>query len=150
MTVDKIIEKFSTYFASVGLSKTYGRLFGIFITSSEPISMGALVKLLGISKSTASTELRRLVTMGVIEKVSISNERADFYQLKKDLWFQNLLQKVQDIQRLKAIIEKIPMEMRQKWQGVETMFHYCSFIEQQLIAITKKYEKLLKEENLKC
>jgi len=146
MKREKIIEKFGTYFSSVGLSKTYGRLFGFFMTSSKPTSMGVLVERLGISKSTASTELRRLQAMGVIEKVSISNERADFYQLKEDLWTANLMQKVQDIQRLKAIVEEIPTEMQQNWQGLQEMFHYCCFIEQQLIAIADKYSKLAKKE----
>ena len=69
MNTEIIMDKFGIYFDEVGLSKTYGRLFGFFMTTNEPVSMNQLVEKLQISKSTASVEIRRLLSMGAIEKV---------------------------------------------------------------------------------
>lgn len=55
-----MIERFGIYFDEIGLNKTYGRIFGFFMTIKDPISMGKLVTELQISKSTASVEIRRL------------------------------------------------------------------------------------------
>lgn len=145
MDLGRIIEKFGIYFAEVGLSKTYGRLFGFFMTTTQPTSMGKLVEKLQISKSTASTELRRLLAMGVIEKVLLPDERADFYQLKKNIWSVNLSQKVQDIRKLQAIVKEIPHSMLEDLEHLKEMANYCGFIEAELEVLIKKYMKISKE-----
>jgi len=143
--VDIVIEKFGIYFSEVVLSKTYGRLFGFFIITKEPTSMGKIVEKLQISKSTASTELRRLLTMGVIEKVLLCDQRADFYQLKKNIWSVNLNQKIEDIKKLRAIVEEVPSHKLSKIQNLKEMSSYCIFLEAELELLIKKYMKFLKE-----
>lgn len=138
---DRILDSFGIYFAEVGLSKTYGRLFGFFMTASAPVSMGTLVTELEISKSTASTELRRLLAMGVIEKVLLPDQRADYYQLKQDLWSENLKQKTQDIRKLRAIVEEVPGRTLQKLPHLQEMAQYCTFLEEELDRLIKKYTK---------
>lgn len=144
MDFDRIIEKFGIYFAEIGLSKTYGRLFGFFMITTQPISMGKLIEKLQISKSTASTELRRLLAMGVIEKVLLPNERADFYQLKKNIWSMNLSQKIQDIKKLRTIVEGIPQKMLENLEHLKEMANYCFFMESELELLIKKYAKYSK------
>ncbi|KAF3361788.1 hypothetical protein PHSC3_001678 [Chlamydiales bacterium STE3] len=136
---DKVMEKFGLYFDEIGLSKTYGRMFGFFMTSKQPISMSQLIENLQISKSTASTELRRLLTMGVIEKVLLPDKRADFYQLKKNIWTVNLNQKIQDIKKLRSIIEEIPPNVLEDLEHLKEMASYCIFLECELEILLKKY-----------
>ncbi len=147
MDSSKIIDKFGIYFAEIGLSKTYGRLFGFFMTIKEPTSMGKLVEKLHISKSTASTELRKLLAMGVIEKVLFPNERADFYQLKNNIWSMHLKQKVESIKKLRAIIEEVPHNMLEDLDHLKEMADYCTFIEDELALLIKKYARFSKEKN---
>ncbi len=139
MDTQSIMDRFGIYFDEVGLNKTYGRLFGFFMTANEPVSMNQLVEKLQISKSTASVEIRRLVSMGAIEKVLLSDSRADFYQLKKDIWVQNLKQKNRDIKKLQAIIREIPDEQLENLNHLKEMANYCLFIESELEAIVQKY-----------
>lgn len=139
MDFDKVMEKFGLYFDEIGLSKTYGRMFGFFMTSKQPISMSQLIENLQISKSTASTELRRLLTMGVIEKVLLPDKRADFYQLKKNIWTVNLNQKIQDIKKLRSIIEEIPPNVLEDLEHLKEMASYCIFLECELEILLKKY-----------
>lgn len=139
MDTQSIMDKFGIYFDEVGLNKTYGRLFGFFMTANEPVSMNQLVEKLQISKSTASVEIRRLLSMGAIEKVLFSESRADFYQLKKDIWVQNLKQKNRDIKKLQAILREIPDEQLEDLNHLQEMADYCLFIESELEAIVQKY-----------
>jgi DNA-binding transcriptional regulator GbsR (MarR family)/ribosomal protein S18 acetylase RimI-like enzyme len=146
MECEKIIEKFGIYFTEIGLSKTYGRLFGYFMIVKQPISMGELVEKLQISKSTASTEIRRLLAMGVIEKVLLPNERADFYQLKKNIWAVNLSQKIQDIKKLRDIVEEVPLQFK-KLNSFKNLGDYCDFMEAELKLLVKKYAKFSEEKS---
>lgn len=144
MNLEKVWDNFGLYFDGVGLSKTYGRMFGFFMTATKPVSMGQLVEKLKISKSTASIELRKLLTMGVIEKILLSDERADFYQLKKNIWNLNLHQKVQDVKKLRAIIEEVPPKVIEGLKQLQEMSHYCAFLEAELEILIKKYLKFSK------
>lgn len=147
MGIDKVIEKFGIYFDEVGLSKTYGRMFGVFMTSRDPISMVQLVDHLQISKSTASVELRRLLSMGVIEKLLLPDQRADYYQIKKDIWTLHLRQKIAEMKKLRAIIEEIPVDDRRGLKHLEAMGDYCVFIEEELEILLDKYIKNVRERN---
>lgn len=147
--MDKIIEKFGIYFDEVGFNKTYGRMFGFFMTSTKPISMKTLVDKLQISKSTASIELRNLLSTGVIEKVLIKDERADFYRLKKNIWSLHLQQKIQDIKKLRTIIEEISSKDLKDLENLEEMIDYCAFLEPELETLTKKYNDFQKKNTMK-
>jgi DNA-binding transcriptional regulator GbsR (MarR family)/ribosomal protein S18 acetylase RimI-like enzyme len=139
MTYDRVIEKFGLYFAEIGLNKTCGRLFGIFMTAAEPLSMGELVTLLQISKSTASTELRRLLSMRMVEKALLPDKRADYYQLRENLWAVNLRQKIEDIRKLQSIVAEIAPPDLAKLEHLQAMADYCSFLAPELEALVKKY-----------
>lgn len=145
MEFERVMDKFGIYFDEVGLSKTYGRMFGLFMTSTQPLSMGMLVDKLQISKSTASTELRRLLTTGAIEKVLVAEERADFYQVKQNIWTLNLNQKIQDVKKLRAIIEEIPSNVLEGLDQLKEMADYCAFLEAELKILIKKYSKFQKK-----
>lgn len=148
MLFEKVIEKFGIYFDEIGLNKTYGRMFGLFMTIKEPISMGQLVTKLQISKSTASVELRRLVNMGYIKKVLISDQRADFYQLKENVWVTHFLQKMQVIKNLHSIVEEIPKQGLESCKSLKEMGDYCTFMKRELKTLTDKYLK--EKEALVC
>jgi DNA-binding transcriptional regulator GbsR (MarR family)/ribosomal protein S18 acetylase RimI-like enzyme len=136
---DRVIEKFGLYFSEIGLNKTCGRLFGIFMTTAEPLSMGELVNLLQISKSTASTELRRLLSMGMVEKALLADKRADYYQLRKNLWAVNLRQKIEDIRKLQSIVAEVEPSDLAKLEHLQDMAGYCSFLAPELESLVKKY-----------
>lgn len=146
MALDKVIEKFGIYFDEIGLNKTYGRMFGLFMTIKEPISMGKLVTELQISKSTASVEIRRLLLMGYIEKVLIPDQRADFYQLKKDVWVTHFLQKLQMIKRLQSIVEGVSAADLEVFKNLKEMGNYCDFMEIELKSLADKYVRNIKKE----
>lgn len=149
MNLEKTIDKFGIYFADIGLNKTFGRLFGFFMTTTEPVSMGQLVDQLKISKSTASIELRRLLTMGFIEKILLPDQRADFYQLTKNIWSANFAQKIQSIKNLRAIIDEIPKGTLKKCVHLQEMADYCEFAEAELGLLLKKYTEF-SQRKMKC
>jgi len=144
MSSDRVIEKFGIYFDEIGLNKTCGRMFGLFMTITEPTSMGQLVAKLKISKSTASTEIRRLLKMGYIEKVLIPEQRADYYQLKKGIWVTHLLQKREMIKQLYAIVDEIPAKELSK--NLKEMGDYCSFMKVEFKSLADKYIESVKQE----
>lgn len=84
--------------------------------------------------------------MGVIEKVLLPDERADFYQLKQNIWVGNLHQKIQDVKKLRSIVEGIPVGDLEVLKHLKEMANYCIFLEGELKILAEKYIKIAKEE----
>jgi DNA-binding transcriptional regulator GbsR (MarR family) len=139
MEEKKIIEKFGLYFDHIGLNKTYGRMFGLFMTLDKPLSMSDVIEALQISKSTASTELRRLSLMGYIEKVAIPGQRADFYQLVPNVWQVHFYQKMEMIHKLSSIVQQIPAKERKNFKQLNSMSHYCDFMSNKLRLLIQEF-----------
>jgi DNA-binding transcriptional regulator GbsR (MarR family) len=120
-------------------------MFGLFMMIKEPISMGRIVSLLEISKSTASVEIRRLLHMGYIKKVLIKDQRADFYQLKKGVWVTHFFQKLQMIKKLHSIVEEVPKKELEVFKNLTEMKNYCQFMEVELQNLTNKYVESIQD-----
>ncbi|MEO7359569.1 MAG: MarR family transcriptional regulator [Gemmatimonadaceae bacterium] len=74
-----------------GFTRIAGRLFGYLLLSEEPCSIFALSKALSVSKASVSTDARRLLECGVLERVSRPDDRRDYYQIAPD-FFRRLMQ----------------------------------------------------------
>jgi len=69
-----------------GLTRIAGRLFAALLMSEEPRSLDDLATDLGVSKASVSTDARRLLDRGVVERRMIQGDRRDYYQLAPDFF----------------------------------------------------------------
>ena len=74
-----------------GFTRIAGRLFGYLLLSEQPCSITELAAALGVSKASVSTDARRWLETGVLERVVRASDRRDYYQLAPD-FFRKLLQ----------------------------------------------------------
>ena len=85
---------------SDGLSPIAGRLFGSLLLSDEPRSLDDLADSLGVSKASVSTDARRLLERGIVERVSRPGDRRDYYELAPDFFAQVIRSRVSRWRRL--------------------------------------------------
>jgi DNA-binding transcriptional regulator GbsR (MarR family) len=83
---DLFIERMGLASESDGLSRIAGRLFGALLLESEPRSLDELAEQLDVSKASVSTEARRLLDRGVVERVGKPGDRRDYYCLTPDFF----------------------------------------------------------------
>jgi DNA-binding transcriptional regulator GbsR (MarR family) len=62
-----------------------GQIYGLLFLASEPLSLGDIVTLLGISKASASIGTRQLLTWGAIRQAWAPGDRRDYYVVVEDL-----------------------------------------------------------------
>lgn len=74
-----------------GFTRIAGRLFGYLLLSEQPRSITDLATALKVSKASVSTDARRWLETGVLERVVQPGDRRDYYQLAPD-FFRKLLQ----------------------------------------------------------
>lgn len=82
----RFAEKMGLLFEALGASRSAGKIFGWLIVAEQPQSLEDIAAALSISKASASTNTRVLVSIGVIEKVGVRGDRKAYYQAVDGFW----------------------------------------------------------------
>ncbi len=69
----------------LGLPGSLGEIYGLLFISTGPLSLDDLVRLLGISKGSASQGLRTLRVLGAVREASGNGDRRTYYEPAVDL-----------------------------------------------------------------
>jgi DNA-binding transcriptional regulator GbsR (MarR family) len=64
----------------LGLPRSLGEIYGLLFISPDPLSLDDLVRILGISKGSASQGLRTLRTLGAVREASGNGDRRTYYE----------------------------------------------------------------------
>ena len=78
---EEICRAAARFLEAEGVPRHGGRLFGVLLLSSGPLSLDHLTTAAGISKASASTNARLLERLGLVERVSPPGDRRDHYQI---------------------------------------------------------------------
>lgn len=81
--IEQFIERMGMIAQADGLPRIAGRLMGLMVLEAGPFSFSELEQRLKVSRGSISTNTRLLENMGVIERLSKSGERQDYFQLVK-------------------------------------------------------------------
>lgn len=99
-TTTTFIDRMGYAAESDGLSPIAGRLFATLLLSDEPRSLDELAESLEVSKASVSTDARRLLERGIVERVSRPGDRRDYYELAPDFFAQVIRSRVSRWHRL--------------------------------------------------
>jgi len=72
-------------FQKVGLPRSTGQIYGLLYLSKSPMSLDDIVLALELSKGSASTGTRHLVSLGAIRQVWVPGERKDYFESVGDI-----------------------------------------------------------------
>ena len=77
----QFIERMGLAIERMGLSRTFGRLFGLLMVSDRPLSLDEMVERLHVSKASVSTNARSCEQMGLARRVGVRGDRRDYYEI---------------------------------------------------------------------
>ena len=81
----KILDTFSNVASSIGYSDLHGKIIGVLLVESKPMSLQELSRKTGYSSSMISLSLDFLELLGVIKKIKKSGDRKLYIQFQGDL-----------------------------------------------------------------
>ncbi len=126
-------EALGRMFEDVGSTRIAGRLVGWLLICDPPEQTQAeLVELLGVSKASVSTELRRLEQMGVVERTTAPGDRRSFYRVALDAWSELMARRLRTIDQFVQIAER----------GLELLEHEPAARRERLLAVHHTYGHL--------
>ncbi len=111
-----------------GLSPIAGRLFALLMLAAEPQSLDELAASLGVSKASVSTDARRLLDRGIVERTRRTGDRRDFYELAPDFFARVIRARVARWRRVQQLVDDVrtdapslPDAARERFDAVDAM-----------------------------
>lgn len=69
-----------------GINRTMAQIHALLVTSPEPLSTDEVMEQLEISRGNAHTNLKELVSWGLVRIVVRKGERREYFEAEKDVW----------------------------------------------------------------
>ena len=104
-TLLQFIENIGLHFEEYGVPRIGGRILGLLLASSRPVSSEEMSEVLEVSRSSVSTNLRTLLMTGLADRVSLPGERSDFYIFSDEAWEAILKIRLDRIESLREMAE---------------------------------------------
>ena len=83
---DEFIAQWGALGSQWGINRTMAQIHALLITSPGPLSTDDVMAELSISRGNAHTNLKELVSWGLVRSVVKKNERREFFEGEKDVW----------------------------------------------------------------
>ncbi len=77
----QFIERMGLAMDRLGLTRTFGRLFGLLMVAERPLSLDEMVDRLHVSKASVSTNARDCEELGLARRVGVRGDRKDYYEI---------------------------------------------------------------------
>src|SRR5437762_9496599 len=83
---DKFVSQWGAIGSAWGINRTMAQIHALLITAPVPLSTDEVMVELKISRGNAHTNLRDLVSWGLVRSVVRKGERKEFFEAEKDVW----------------------------------------------------------------
>lgn len=79
--IRQFIERMGLAIERLGLTRTFGRLFGLLLVADRPLSLDEMAERLHASKASVSTNARSCEELGLARRVGFRGDRRDYYEV---------------------------------------------------------------------
>ena len=102
----RFVERAGLIFEREGFSRIAGRIFGLLMLSPTELSLEEVSDRLGVSRASVSTESRRLMDHGIVERTSRPGDRKDYYVIATDHYIRSLEQRFETTRQFVALLDE--------------------------------------------
>ena len=142
-TLSKFIENMGLHFEEYGVPRIGGRILGLLLAASRPVSSEELSEMLEASRSSVSTNMRTLLMIGLAARVSLPGERSDYYIFSDEGWEAILKIRLDRIESLREMAEDGMRGMQNQhpaWVRLEEITAWTEMVEKAYEGIIKAWQ----------
>jgi DNA-binding MarR family transcriptional regulator len=100
----EFVERVGRFFEGDGAPRTSGRMLGLLLLNPRELSIDQIAELLRVSRASVSTNARQLEGFKVVERVSHTGDRRDFYRIAAGLEHTLLRYRMQRLEKVEALL----------------------------------------------
>jgi DNA-binding transcriptional regulator GbsR (MarR family) len=90
-----------------GMSPIAGRLFALLLLADQPRSLDDIADSLAVSKASVSTDARRLLERGIVDRVAKPGDRRDYYELSPDFFARIIDSRISRWRRMQSLANEV-------------------------------------------
>lgn len=83
---DEFVSQWGAIGSAWGINRTMAQIHALLISTAHPLSTDEVMEELKISRGNAHSNLRDLVSWGLVRSVVRKGERKEFFEAEKDVW----------------------------------------------------------------
>ena len=102
----RFIESMGMYFENQGIPRIGGRILGLLMISHEALSAEEIAKILKVSRASISTNIRLLVSSGLVDKTSVLHDRTTYFAFSEAALEQRMTVGIQSAAIFKKVAEQ--------------------------------------------
>jgi DNA-binding transcriptional regulator GbsR (MarR family) len=144
--VKEFIESAGMAFDEAGMPRMAGRILGWLLICDPPHQSAAqLAHHVGGSKGSISTMTRLLISIRLVERLTLPGDRSTHYRMREDAWMEILRLRNKQLRTWRELAEQglalLNGEPREKRRRLEEMHDLHSFFERQLPVLVARWEQ---------
>jgi DNA-binding transcriptional regulator GbsR (MarR family) len=123
ISIKEFIQEWGQLATKWGIPKTMGQIHAMLLISPKPLNADEIMTKLDCSRGSVHTQLQQLLSWGLIYKLSLKEDRKDYFIAEKDMW--RLFIKVIDLRRklelnpMITLVEKTTFESNDSLEAKE-------------------------------
>jgi len=82
----RFIETLGSMWEGYGLARGAGRIFGLLLLAAQALSAEEISEMLRVSRSSVSTDVRQLLSIGLVERIRVPGNRTGYYVFSPHAW----------------------------------------------------------------
>ncbi len=122
------VNKMGTYYESFGLSRIGGQMVGLMLIVETAISPEDIQRILNVSRSSISTNLKMVLLHGGVEEVHFPGDRKSYFMLSDRAVEQSILRKINSNDYLKEVVNEGIENLKKKGSKAEKLFTILQWI----------------------
>src|SRR6185503_20932498 len=100
----EFVERLAVSMETDGFPRIAGRIFGLLIMSDMELSLDEITAAVDASKASASINTRMLEDKGLIERISRTGDRRDYYRIAGDPFLRTMEQRLTRWNRVRSVV----------------------------------------------
>lgn len=142
--IQEFIESMGLYYEQYDLPRIGGRILGLLMVSSRPLSLDDMATALQVSRASISTNVRQAVLLGMARQVSLTGDRRDYYRFVDDAWERTLLERTEGVLVLKRMAVRGlaalgPEDDALDRSRLEELEDFCDFLIEEMPVLSARW-----------
>lgn len=139
----RFIEDMGLYYENHNIPRIGGRIFGLLLVAPRPLLAEEIAAHLGVARSSVSTNIRLLITAGLVSRSSQPGDRRDFFSIPASAWSQGIAGRIHSTQAVQPLLDSGLAALPDGYparQRLEKMHAWTQFL-------IRMYQRALKQWN---
>ncbi len=152
--MQEFIENMGLFFERFDLPRIAGRILGLLLLASRPLTLDDMADALQVSRASASTNARMAVAFGMAEQVGVPGDRRDYYRWPDDGWGTQLNLNIEALKAIAAIVNRgldaLTPDDDVARVRLEEAREFCAFLDAEMKGMLERwgvYRRQLRQES---